>query len=83
MTAEWYDMDATLNYVPDHPEFCRCGRQLEVKVERHGYADRLTGEFGTTTYRECPRFARSWRNLWRGGVGHTSLFGHIGARGWR
>lgn len=71
------------DYVPERPEFCRCGRQLEIRVERNSYADRSTGEFRTTTYRQCPRFARSWRNLGFGGGGHLSLWGFIGCREWR
>lgn len=79
-----YDLDAHKSYVPEAPEFCsKCGRQLELRAEPDSYFNPKTGQRDTTTYRECPRFPRSWRNLWWGGVGHTSRWGTIGGRQWR
>lgn len=85
--SEWRDVrdlpfDEQINWVPSEPEHCRaCGSQLVVRVGSVGFA-RETGQPKTITYRECPRFARSWRNLWWGGWGHDSLYGVMGCREW-
>lgn len=72
-----------LDSVPDHPEYCGlCGRLLVAHREPSGY-DPATGERTFIAYRDCPRFARSWRNFWLGGWGHTSRFGTIGSREWQ
>lgn len=53
--------------------FCRdCGRELVERVERGGF-DPKTGERLRTVWLECPRFGRSWRNLWMGGAAHKSV----------
>jgi hypothetical protein len=56
-------------------QHCRCcGRALVLVEERSKLHDRRTGErLPHERYWECPKYARSWRNLWWGGVGHESL----------
>ena len=51
----------------------KCGRRLIEVVEESPLFDNTTGERRTDVYLECPRFPRSWRNFWWGGVGHTSV----------
>ena len=55
------------------PEFCSyCGRRL-VAVDEHGPFDVLTGKRERGRWLMCPRFPRSWRNLWMGGMGHDKF----------
>lgn len=60
-----------------------CGRPLELVTEKTGMFDTETGEAVFRTYNQCPRFPRSWRNAFLGGIGHDSLYGTMGAREWR
>lgn len=52
-----------------HPPHCRkCGREMIPTTQDDGYdreGNRIISEWW-----ECPRFARSWRNLWQGGITH-------------
>ena len=49
-----------------HTHCCYCGRQLEDICEPGQLYDQQSGERIPEVWRQCPRFARSWRNLWMG-----------------
>ena len=63
----------------------KCGRELVEVVERRSYFDCETGDRTDDVWLECPRFPRSWRNFWLGGMGHdsTSLTIPFMNREWR
>lgn len=56
----------------EHSKFCGCGRELEFVTTTTKRHDPETGERITRYAWRCPRFARSWRNGWVGGIGHKS-----------
>ena len=71
--------------------YCRgCGRQMIPFHEFAGFSE-STGEPQYEMTLVCPRFSRSWRNLWMGGWSHygadingDSQFGSIELEvGWR
>lgn len=54
-------------------EFCGvCGRILIETDEDEGIHDHKTGKRLRRHWHSCPRYFRSWRNLWMGGSPHES-----------
>lgn len=62
----------------------RCGRRMVV-IREIRFWDAVTGKRREERWLQCPRFRRSWRNLWMGGVGHAarSLDNPLLSREWR
>lgn len=57
---------------PTLPRFCRhCGREM-IETKEPGLFVTRTGEREIQRWASCPRFFRSWRNLWLGGF-HDSV----------
>lgn len=63
----------TLKRIPRKPrDRCICGREF-IMLERN--VEQLRTLMG------CPRFPRSWRNLWAGGIRHSALAYYDGIAG--
>lgn len=57
----------------------RCGRPM-IYREHPGLYNSRTGTRETVRQLMCPRFTRSWRNLWFGGTAHYAYSVDEGGR---
>lgn len=65
------DGSSLFSAIPER--FCgRCGRKMVVRIVDSGF-DPKTGSTKEEAEQVCPRFDRSWRNLWFGGVMHEGV----------
>jgi predicted Fe-S protein YdhL (DUF1289 family) len=78
------DLDSYLRQVgAAHSHCIYCGREL-IEVTEPGLWDKKTGQRITEVWKQCPRFARSWRTLWLGGTHESFLRDNpIHGREWR
>ena len=66
-----------------HTHCAYCGREL-IEMTEPGLFDTKSGTQIMETWKQCPRFARSWRNLWLGGCHDSFLRDNpVCGREWR